>query len=257
MDEMENNSKGLICDEYFVERVFDRSGLYVIAGVKGVGKTTFLKCLAEAFRASKKDKGLVVCYADKKTEPFFSEQDYVKNIDMSQRELPIKTGHILCEAEWMEKDYGLTAILVDDYRYLMRMEEFPSKELTCQEKVLYLLTRFKTLAEIYNVPVIATTGVDDDYVYGRNDKRIQLSDIPDHDYVRLLADHIILLHRDEVFHEDTEKKGIAEMRIIDLPTETCVNHHLAFIKQDDICGFFSIGNHKKMVGKADLMEKRH
>ena len=43
-----------------------------------------------------------------------------------------------------------------------------------------------------------------------------LSDIPDYEYVEMLADKLILLHRDEVFDKESEKKGLAELVIYDL-----------------------------------------
>ena len=81
---------------------------------------------------------------------------------------------------------------------------------------MYLLTRFKTLAEVADIPVIITCDVDDDYIWGRDEKRPMLCDIPDHEYVEQIVDRVILLHRDEVFVYETEHQGTAEMKICDL-----------------------------------------
>lgn len=140
----------------------------------------------------------------------------------------MQTGHLYLESEWIKNDHGLSAVIVDNYRFLLRTESFHDIEFSKNEKILYLLTRLKTLAEVYDVPVIITCNVDDDFIYGRKDKRLLLSDIQDYQYVKVFADRIILLHREEMFDQETEKRGITELRVID-QDDSYHDHRLVYI----------------------------
>ena len=202
--------------------------LCVVAGVKDIGKSTLLQNIADVFQRDDSGKQVLFFYASKRREVSTKHEDRVKYIELT--ELPLQTGHILLEAGWVQKDYGLSAIIIDDYRYLLRTEMFRGKELSRSEKILFLLTRFKTLAEAYDVPMIVSSNVDDDYIWGRHEKKPLLSDIPDYEYVEMLADKLILLHRDEVFDKESEKKGLAELAIYDLATRNYRDYQLAYLQ---------------------------
>ena len=49
-------------------------------------------------------------------------------------------------------------------------------------------------------------------------------------YVEMLADKLILLHRDEVFDKESEKKGLAELAIYDLATRNYRDYQLAYLQ---------------------------
>ena len=215
-------------EKYLLDDCIKKGELCVVAGVKDVGKSTLLKNFAEEFQGDDNGKQVLFFYIFTGEDISTNEEERVKYIELS--ELPLQTDHILLEAGWAQKDYGLSAIIIDDYRYLLRTEMFREKELSRSEKILFLLTRFKTLAEAYDVPVIVSSNVDDDYIWGRHEKRPLLSDIPDYEYVEMLADKLILLHRDEVFDKESEKKGLAELAIYDLATRNYRDYQLAYLQ---------------------------
>ena len=211
--------------------VFNKSGLYVIAGIKGVGKTSFLASLIEEYQKEDAQKYSLYCYnsAVGANPPIISER--LKIIELS--ELPIQTGHIFLDSEWSKSDHGLATVIVDDFRTMLRTERFSHIELTREEKILYLLTRMKSLSDAYDIPVIITCGVDDDYIYGRLDKRPHISDIPDHKYIKAISDRIILMHRDEMFTDSFEKKGITEFGVHSMPDATYKDYRLVYIPERD------------------------
>ncbi len=135
------------------------------------------------------------------------------------------------DAAWAKEDGGLAAILIDDYRFLLRTETFRKKDLPRQEKTLFLLTRLKSLAEAYEVPMILSTCVDDDYVFGRSEKMLKLSDIPDCEYVEELVDRLVFLHREDLFSVDSEKKGLAELKLLEMTSGKCIDYQLAYLSE--------------------------
>jgi replicative DNA helicase len=201
--------------------------LCIVAGVKGVGKTMLLLNLAEEYRDTDNEKHILFYYTLKNGDLSTAESEGIELREIS--ELPLQTGHILLEAGWTSKESGLSAIIIDDYRYLLRTEIFRNKDLSRTEKILFLLTRLKTIAEVYDVPVIISSDVDDDYIWGRRDKKSRLSDIPDREYAELIADKIVLLHRDEIFNKDSETPGIAELKICNLLQGMSSEHTLCFV----------------------------
>ena len=203
-------------------------GLYLIAGVKGVGKTAFVSWLIDLCRDID-DKQALYFYSKNNYNGLLSDSANVKTIEIS--ELPLQTGHMYLEAQWAKSDHGLSAVVIDDYRGLLRTEEFRGIELSRNEKILYLLTRLKTLSEVFDVPVIITGNVDDDYIYGRTDKHPLVTDIPDHEYVRSFADGIVLMHREEMFVRDSEMRGITEFKLID-PDDMSINdYRMCFVPE--------------------------
>ncbi len=209
--------------------VFNESGLYVIAGVKGVGKTSYLFFIGEQLRQKDSQKQTLYFYHSDAKMNHPKSQERIKSVDIS--ELPMQTGHFFLEAQWAKTDYGLSAVMIDDFRYLLRTERFCGIELSRKEKILYLLTRLKTLSEVYDVPVIVTCSVDDDYIYGRLDKRPKLSDISNHEYVKAFSDKIILMHREELFCLESEGDGITEFIVHSSSEKECHVYRLAFITE--------------------------
>ena len=202
------------------------SRLYVIAGVKYSGKTTLAMNLAEEYCKLSQGKKVLFYYASKYGELGDSDSTQIVLKEMS--ELSIQSSNMFLDASWTKEDYGLAAVIVDDYRFLLRTEQIGGKELTKEEKLLVILTRLKSLADAYEVPVIITSNVDDDYIWGRQDKCPRICDILDYEHVEALADGIILLHREDVFEKESYKKGLAELKICDLRTEKNTDYRLAF-----------------------------
>lgn len=186
----------------------------MVAGVSQVGKTRFVINLIKDFNAIDDIKRSVYCYSSEKDSHLLEEEEQTKSIDLSL--LPCSTEHIMLESLWEYKDNGLSLIVVDDYRFLLRSEfYFYNNRYSKKERLVCILTRLKTMSEIFNIPVILTSGVDDDYIYGRKEKIPKISDIPNGKFIKPLIDKFIFLHREEMYSQDTDKKGLMECKLYD------------------------------------------
>ena len=208
--------------------------LHMVAGVKGVGKTLLLLNLAEEFQRGNEGYQAIYYYAALNGEIIVQEDMKITKREIS--ELPLQTGHLFMEAAWAKEEKRLAAILIDDYRFLLRTEFFRKNDLSRQEKTLFLLTRLKSLAEAYEVPVILSTGMDDDYVWGRSEKKLRASDIPNYEIVEEFVDRLILLNREELFSAGSDKAGLAELILCDLTRNICWDYQLGYLcKERHFC----------------------
>lgn len=204
--------------------------LHMVAGVKGVGKTTLLLNIAEEFQRDSEGFHILYYYSAPNGETSLSDELKISRREIS--ELPLQTGHMFLDAAWAKEEGGLAAILVDDYRFLLRTEHFRKNDLSRQEKILFLLSRLKSLAEAYDVPVILSTSVDDDYVWGRSEKKLRVSDIPDYEIVEEFVDRLILLHREELFLVGSDKTGLAELILCDLTRNISRDYQLGYLGKE-------------------------
>jgi replicative DNA helicase len=103
---------------------------------------------------------------------------------------------------------GLSLIMID-YLQLMRVPEYsgtPNRTLEIAE-----ITRsLKSLAKELHVPVVALSQLNRS-LEQRADKRPQNSDLRESGSIEQDADVIMFIYRDEVYHEDSDYKGIAEI----------------------------------------------
>ena len=88
----------------------------------------------------------------------------------------------------------------------------------------------KEIARDLDVPVIALSqvikGVD-----SREDKRPSMSDLANSDDLVREADVIAMLYRDEVYHEDSQHKGVAELNVEKNRHGPCGQFQLAWLAQ--------------------------
>ena len=209
-------------------------GLYMVAGVEDIGKTLFLSNMVDDFNSLYPEKYLVYCYSGNNDVPKIKTTDRLKMVNMSG--LPYNTGHILLEASWTYEDYGLSAIVVEDYRFLLRSEFLINgANLSKKNRLLYIFTRLKTISESYDIPVILVTGVDEDFVYGRADKFPVITDIADGKFIKLFVDRFLFLHREEMFNPETEMKGILDCRLYDPLNEYSRNFRYVCIPETGRC----------------------
>jgi replicative DNA helicase len=105
-------------------------------------------------------------------------------------------------------EYGLDLIIID---YMQLMRSGVRSENRVQE-VSYISRQLKGLARELNVPVIAISQLSR-AVESRQDKRPILSDLRESGTIEQDADVVMFIYRDEMYHEDTENKNIAELII--------------------------------------------
>ncbi len=109
-------------------------------------------------------------------------------------------------------EHQVKAIFVD-YLQLMSGSE-QAKRAGRQSEMSEISMTLKAIARELKVPVIALAQLNRDLEKrGKNDHRPQMSDIRDSGQIEQDADVILFLYRDEVYNEDSEKKGIAEVNV--------------------------------------------
>jgi len=105
--------------------------------------------------------------------------------------------------------YGLDLIIVD---YIQRMSP-PDKRFSNRDAEIGEISRaLKSLAQDLEIPVIAISSLNRG-VEGRADKRPMLADLREGGSLEYDADAVIFIYRDEVYNEDTDKPGIADIII--------------------------------------------
>jgi replicative DNA helicase len=105
--------------------------------------------------------------------------------------------------------YGLDLVIVD---YIQRMSP-PDKRFSNRDAEIGEISRaLKNLAQDLEIPVLAISSLNRG-VESRGDKRPIMSDLREGGSLEYDADAILFVYRDEVYNEDTETPGIAEIII--------------------------------------------
>ncbi|MFZ5592698.1 MAG: replicative DNA helicase [Pseudomonadota bacterium] len=111
-------------------------------------------------------------------------------------------------ARRLAREHGLGMIVID---YLQLMQVPGNKENRATE-ISEISRSLKALAKELNVPVIALSQLNRS-LEQRPNKRPVMSDLRESGAIEQDADLIVFIYRDEVYHEDSQDKGTAEIII--------------------------------------------
>lgn len=120
----------------------------------------------------------------------------------------LSPAEVRSRARRVAKEHGLSLIVID-YLQLMQMAGFAENRTL---EISTISRSLKALAKELNVPVIALSQLNRG-LEQRADKRPIMSDLRESGAIEQDADLIAFIYRDEVYHEDSRDKGVAEVII--------------------------------------------
>lgn len=120
----------------------------------------------------------------------------------------LSPGEIRARARRLQREHGLGLVVVD---YLQLMQVPGNKENRATE-ISEISRGLKALAKEMSCPVIALSQLNRG-VEQRTDKRPVMSDLRESGAIEQDADIIVFIYREEVYNQDTPRKGIADIAI--------------------------------------------
>ncbi len=120
----------------------------------------------------------------------------------------VSPADIRAKARRLAKMHNLGLIVVD-YLQLMKIPGFKEGRVA---EIAEISRGLKILAKELNVPIIALSQLNRG-LEQRVDKRPQMADLRESGAIEQDADLILFIYRDEVYHEDSDDKGAAEIII--------------------------------------------
>lgn len=214
---------------------FDRTDLIIIAGRPGMGKTELAINIANSI-GRQKGRGLLMSMemsetqvverhiADRGGLSITTLRNPLGMVQEDYTRLTTATGtlldednyvlagsftidEIIAQAERMNMDGGLSFLAID-YLTLIDMPKADRPDLAIAE----VTRKLKQFCLRNKVPVILLAQLNRN-VDGRGDKRPNMGDLAGSSSIEKDADVIIFPYRDEVYHDNSDLKGIAEIII--------------------------------------------
>ena len=215
------------------------SDMIVIAGRPSMGKTTFAMNLVEN-AVMRSDKAVLVFSLEMPGESLIMrmlsslgriDQTKVRSGRLDDEDWPRLTSAVnmlndrklfiddtaglspmemRTRARRIVREHGDLGLIMIDYLQLMRIGGAASENRT--NEISEISRSLKALAKEFNVPVIALSQLNRS-LEQRPNKRPINSDLRESGAIEQDADVIMFVYRDEVYHPDTQDKGIAELII--------------------------------------------
>lgn len=138
----------------------------------------------------------------------------------------LSTREIRAKTRQLQAEKGLGLIIID---YLQLMQSNRRSE-NRQQEIADISRSLKGLAKELNVPVLAMAQLSR-AVEQRQDKRPIMSDLRESGALEQDADLVMFIYRDEYYHPDSEKKGIAEIIIAKHRNGPVGTVELGFLKE--------------------------
>ncbi len=217
---------------------FQPSDLIIIAARPSMGKTALALSIAQ-FVGIHHKKGAAVFSLEMSKEQLvlrmlcsearvsnskvrtghLGERDFPRLVDAASKiaEAPIyiddspaiSVTELRAKARRLHKEIGLSVIVVD-YLQLVRSPTYA--QFSREQEISDISRSLKALAKELQVPVIALSQLNRS-VETRQDKRPMMSDLRESGAIEQDADVIMFIYRDEVYNQDTQDKGVAEIII--------------------------------------------
>jgi replicative DNA helicase len=116
---------------------------------------------------------------------------------------------VRARARRLKREHGDLALIVLDYLQLMQV---PGTNENRATEISAISRSLKALAKELKVPVVALSQLNRS-LEQRPNKRPVMSDLRESGAIEQDADLIVFIYRDEVYHEDSKDKGVAEIII--------------------------------------------
>ena len=137
----------------------------------------------------------------------------------------ISPMHIRRVIRQAQNEYGEIGLVLVDYLQLMHS----AIRLNSREQEIAEISRnLKAIAKEFNVPLLAVSQLNRD-LERRTDKHPSMADLRESGTIEQDADIIIFIYRDEVYNEETEDQGIAEIMVAKHRNGETGTKRLAFI----------------------------
>lgn len=121
----------------------------------------------------------------------------------------LSPAEVRSRARRVAREQGELGLIVVDYLQLMQI---PGMKENRTAEISEISRALKSLAKELNVPLIALSQLNRS-LEQRSDKRPVMSDLRDSGAIEQDADLIVFIYRDEVYNEETQDKGVAEIII--------------------------------------------
>lgn len=118
-------------------------------------------------------------------------------------------GEIRAKSRRMKQQFDIQLIVID---YLQLLTSGGKSVESRQQEVSEFSRSIKLLAKELEIPIVAVAQLNRDSEK-RNDKRPQVADLRESGSLEQDADVVLLIHREDMFNETTEKQGMADIII--------------------------------------------